>query len=228
LEAQQELATARAEHAALASALSIVGAAAGSGGSYTLSAPLSGVVTRRTATIGKLVGVDELLFEVVDTSAMWAELDVPEMELSAVASGQSVVLMLDGQTREWKGKITYLSPEIDLHTRTVKARVPLENTDGAMRANMYGQARILAGSAKTPVMIPQAAVQRAKTVQLVFVRLAEDEYEARRVKLGVREGDLIEILNGIRPGEQVVTQGSFLLKTETLKESIGAGCCEVD
>lgn len=226
LEAGQELEAAKAEHAALASALSIVGASGGAGGTYTLTAPLDGVVTQRTAMVGKLVGIEELLFEIVDTSAMWAEIDVPEVELSAVALGQPVVIALDSlRGKELKGSISYISPAVDPHTRTATARVALENPDGALRANMYGQARVLVGGSRTAVVVPASAVQRAKSVHLVFVRRAEDEYEARHVELGEREGDRIELTRGIRPGEEVVTQGSFLLKTETLRESIGAGCC---
>jgi membrane fusion protein, heavy metal efflux system len=228
LAAQQELDAARAESASLSASLSVVGANAGGAGGYTLTSPLAGVVTQRKATVGKLVGVQELLFEVVDTKTMWADLDVPEAELPAVSLKQEVVLVVDGLTgREFQGAITYVAPAIDPHTRTAKARVPLANPDGALRANMFGRARILA-PARAGVMVPRSAVQRAKTVQLVFVRSAEDQFEARRVELGGSEGDLVEITKGIRPGEDVATQGSFLLKTETLKESIGAGCCDGD
>lgn len=227
LDARRELAAAKAELAALGSALAVVGGG-GSGGSYTLGAPLAGVITQRTATAGKRVGVEELLFEVVDVSAMWAELDVPEMDLASVAPEQRVVLRLDGLgDRRLEGAISYLAPAIDPHTRTARARVPLDNPDGRLRANMYGQARILAAS-RLAVMVPEAAVQRARTVHLVFVKRADDEYEARRVEIGIREGGLVEIIQGIRPGDEVATQGSFLLKTETLKETIGAGCCDVD
>ena len=229
LAAEQEFEVAKAEQTALATALSIIGAGAGAGGSYTLASPIDGVVTQRSATVGKLVGLEELLFEVVDTSAMWAELDVPEAELSAVVVGQSVTLDVDGLAgRTFRGKITYLSPQIDLATRTVRARVPLENADGVLRGNMFGRARVDVGAARASVMVPDAAVQRAKDAHLVFVRLAEDEYEARRVEMGIREGNLVEIRKGVRPGEDVATTGSFLLKTETLKESIGAGCCDAD
>jgi cobalt-zinc-cadmium efflux system membrane fusion protein len=93
---------------------------------------------------------------------------------------------------------------------------------------MFGRAKISVGAARISVMVPDMAIQRAKDVQLVFVRLAEDEYETRWVEIGIREGNLIEIRKGVRPGEDVVTTGSFLLKTETLKESIGAGCCDAD
>lgn len=229
LAAEQELAMAKAEQAALATGLSIIGAGGGAGGSYTLTSPIDGVVTQRGATMGKLVGLEEMLFEVVDTSAMWAELDIPETELSVVMAGQSVTIDIDGLSeRTFEGKIIYLSPQIDVATRTVHARVPLENADRVLRSNMFGQARISVGDVRASVMVPDAAVQRAKDVHLVFVRLTADEYETRRVELGIREGNLVEIRKGLRPGEDVVTTGSFLLKTETLKESIGAGCCDAD
>ncbi|MGK4008345.1 efflux RND transporter periplasmic adaptor subunit [Sorangium sp. So ce1036] len=226
LAAQQELDAARAERASFAASLAVVGASAGGSGGYTLTTPLAGVVTQRKATVGRLVGVEETLFEVVDVSSMWAELDVPETDLPAVSLKQPVILEVDGlKGRELKGEITYVAPAIDPATRTAKARVPLANPDGALRANMFGRARILA-PARAAVMVPRAAVQRARTVKLVFVRLAEDQFEARRVEIGATEGDLVEVTKGVRPGEEVATEGSFLLKTETLKESIGAGCCE--
>jgi cobalt-zinc-cadmium efflux system membrane fusion protein len=106
--------------------------------------------------------------------------------------------------------------------------VPLENPEGALRAGMFGQARIRTEAARPSVLVPRSAVQRAKSVQVVFVKLAPDHYETRRVETGAIDGALIELKKGVRPGEEVVTQGSFLLKTETLKESIGAGCCETD
>ncbi|WP_437717724.1 efflux RND transporter periplasmic adaptor subunit [Sorangium sp. So ce448] len=228
LAAQQELDAARAERASFAASLAVVGASAGGSGGYTLATPLAGVVTQRKASVGRLVGVEETLFEVVDVSSMWAELDVPETELAAVSLKQPVVIEVDGiEGRELRGEITYVAPAIDPATRTARARVPLANPGGALRANMFGRARILAPS-RAAVVVPRAAVQRARTVKLVFVRLADDQFEARRVEVGATEGDLVEVTRGVRPGEEVATEGSFLLKTETLKESIGAGCCGED
>ena len=77
------------------------------------------------------------------------------------------------------------------------------------------------------VVVPSAAVQRAKTVDVVFVRLAVDEYETRRVRVLRRQGQDAHVA-GVRPGEEIVAEGSFLLKTEILKDSIGAGCCDVE
>jgi membrane fusion protein, heavy metal efflux system len=226
LAAKQALEEARADRDSALSALGIVGAG-NAGGTYTLTTPIGGTVIRRTATIGHMVGVDEPLFEVVDTSAMWAELDIPESELPRIVGDQAVTITVDGLAdRSFRGTIAYLAPEVDPTTRTAKARVALKNPDGALRANMYGRAEIALGAARPTVMVPAAAVQRARDTALVFVKLAADEFEARRVKTGLTEGELVEITEGVEAGEQVATIGSFLLKTETLKGAIGAGCCD--
>ncbi len=225
--AKQALEEARAERRAAASALGVVGGGA-RGSSYTLTAPIAGTVIRRTATIGHMVEVDEPLFEIVDTSAMWAEVDVPERQLPLVAPGQAVTITIDGVAAGFAGVLDYIAPEVDPTTRTAKARVALKNPDGVLRANMFARAEIALGGARPTVMVPSAGVQRAKGVALVFVRLAPDEFEARRVKTGLVEGDQIEIVEGVASGEEVATKGGFLLKTETLKGSIGAGCCDVE
>lgn len=226
--ARQALDEARAARAAASSALGVVGAGA-AGSSYTLAAPLAGTVVRRNATIGHMVSVDEALFEVVDTSAMWAELDVPEAQLARVSAGQRVAVTIENiPDRAFTGVIDYIAPEVDATTRTAKARVALKNPDGVLRANMFARAEIALADAAPTVMIPSSAVQRAKGVALVFVRLAPDRYEARRVKLGLVQGERVEIVDGVQAGEAVATTGSFLLKTETLKGAIGAGCCDGD
>lgn len=229
LAAQRELDAASAEVRAIAASLAITGRGAGGVGGYTLSSPLAGVITQRNATIGELVGLDEVLFEVVDTSSMWAEIEIPETDVALVAVEQGATLILDGLAdRPIRGKVTYVAAALDPHTRTAKARIPVPNLDGSLRANMFGTARIDVGAAKASVMVPRLAVQRARDVHLVFVRIADDEYEARRVRVGASEGGFVEVKGGVKPGELVVTTGSFLLKTETLKDSIGAGCCETD
>lgn len=228
LAAQQELDAAKSEHAALAATLSMLGGRSGRRvGGYEIDAPLGGVITERNATIGQLVDPEEVLFEVVDTVSMWAQIDAAESDLPLLALGQSVTLRVDGLgEREFGGEVAYIAPIIDPHTRTAQVRVPVENPDGLLRANMYAEASIAAGGDRSTVVVPRAAVQRAGEVHLAFVKISETEYETRRVKLGVADAALVEILDGISVGEQVATTGSFLLKTETLKNSIGAGCCE--
>jgi cobalt-zinc-cadmium efflux system membrane fusion protein len=168
-----------------------------------------------------------VLFEVVDTSTMRADIEIPETEISRIHVGQEVVVSLDAlPDTSAVGTIDYVAPDIDRETRTVKARATLPNPDGQLRANMFGRARIALGTAEATVVVPRMAVQRVQDIDLVFVQTAAGEYEVRRVKTGTREGDRVEIVDGVKPDELVVVEGSFLLKTETLKGSIGAGCCE--
>ncbi|HEX6851670.1 MAG TPA: efflux RND transporter periplasmic adaptor subunit [Candidatus Polarisedimenticolaceae bacterium] len=227
-ESESQLADARAEVDTLEAAGGVVGTGATSG-RYTLVAPITGVVVRRTVTVGRQVDIEEMLLEVVDPSVLWAEIDVPEPRLAGVATGLEITLTFDAiPGRDFRGRIFSVSPEVDPRTRTAVARVRLDNADGALRANMYGRARITAGGKGNGVVVPRAALQRANGVDVVFVRISDLLYETRHVEARPRDDGRVELASGVAPGERVVTVGSFLLKTETLKGSIGAGCCDVE
>lgn len=220
LSARQELEAAKSEYQSLTATLGVVGGNAGGTG-YTLASPLAGIVVRRAANIGKLVGVEETLFEVVDTSVMWAEIDVPEDQLASVAIKQPVIVTVDGLgDRQFSGTISYVAPEVDARTRTVRARAALENPDGVLRANMFARARIVVGGGKPTVTVPSKAVQRINDSSIVFVHISDREFDAREVELGADDGAIVEITKGLRGGEAVVAQGAFLLKSEMLKASL--------
>lgn len=227
--ARREREDARAEVRSAQAALGMVGAVADGSARYTLTSPIAGVVTERRATIGRLVDGDDIVFEVVDPSTMWVELDVPETELALVSVGQTVAVEFDGLSgRAFTGTLTYLAPSVDMRTRTAVARFPLANADGALRANVLGRGRIAVSDPHATVLVPRSSVQRARNVSLVFVRVAEDAFEARRVTVVRGHGELLSVTGRLQAGDELVTEGSYMLKTETLKESIGAGCCEVD
>jgi cobalt-zinc-cadmium efflux system membrane fusion protein len=227
-ESESDLAEARGEVDALEAAGGVVGAG-GTSGRYVLVAPITGVVVRREGTVGRQVDTEEMLVEVVDPSVLWAEIDVPEPRLSVVVTGLEITLSFDAiPGRTFRGRVFSVSPEVDPRTRTAAARVRLENADGALRANMYGRASITARGADSRVVVPRSALQRANGVDVVFVRISDLLYETRHVEARTRDDGRVEIARGVEPGEQVVTVGSFLLKTETLKGSIGAGCCDVE
>jgi len=229
LAAQLELDAARAEVATAESALGMIEIEEGSENRYVLLAPIDGTVIRHSAPAGRMVDAEEMLCEIVDVSTMWAEVDVPKVELARVAAGQDALVSVDALPgRAFPGKIDYVAPEIDPRARTAKARVKLTNEGGLLRANMFARAQIVIAANGTRATVPLPVLQQAQDVELVFVQLAADRYEARRVKTGARHGELVEILEGLEPGVLVATRGSFLLKTEVLKGSIGAGCCEVD
>lgn len=227
LRARQERDDARAELAALRASLGVVGRTRGA--EYTLTAPIAGVVTRRTATLGTFVDGDAVLFEVADASQLWAEIEIPEDEVARVAAGQPVVVTLDALgARTFEGTLDYLAPEIDPHTRTALGRVPLANPEGMLRANMFGRACVQVPRNDPAVVVPRDAIQRARGATLVFVREAPELFEARRVEVLDRpaDPDQVEVRGRIEAGDEVVIGGAFLLRTETVSDSIGAGCCE--
>ncbi len=228
--AEAAVAVARAELAASRASLSATAGAGGKDGRYALTTPIAGTVTQRLATIGQTVNAGEVLFEIVDTSVVWAEVDVPERDIGRLAVGQAVTITVPalGPDARFQGTVAVLGAAVDEHTRTVRVRVPLDNPDGRLRANMLAEARVEAAAGAPALLVPRAAVQNAKGVELVFVKKDVDLYQTRRVRVGAYEGDLVRITSGLKPGEQVVTTGSFLLKTETLRDSIGAGCCAED
>lgn len=220
LAARQELEAAKSELQSLSASLGAVGGNAGGAG-YALTSPLAGAVVRRAASIGKLVGIEETLFEVVDTSTMWAEIDIPEDQLVAIPIDAPAILTVDGLgDRQFRGSISYVSPEIDVRTRTARARAALLNPDAVLRANMFAHARIVVGGGKPTVTVPSKSVQRIGEGAFVFVQVSDHEFEAREVTLGADDGANVEITSGVRGGEPVAAQGAFLLKSEILKGSL--------
>lgn len=191
-------------------------------------APFAGVVVERHAVLGEVVDTSQVLFTIADTSRMWAMLDVYEADLRHVRVGQPVVVSvqaLPGET--FAGTIAWVAPSLDARTRTIKARAEIDNNEGLLKANMFGLARITVRDRTDAVVVPKSAVQWEGCCNVVFVKQTDTVYQPYRVRLGQETDEYYVVEEGLPEGEQIVTQGSFLLKTEILKGSIGAGCCEV-
>jgi cobalt-zinc-cadmium efflux system membrane fusion protein len=195
---------------------------------YVVRAPFDGVVTERSAAVGEVTDSEHMLYAVADPTVLWAILDVFESDIPEIAAGQPVVLRIEGLAGVTAaGRITWISEEVDPHTRTLRARAEIPNPHGALKANLFARAEVAVRDRVPSVVVPVEAVQWEGCCNVVFVKGSDVLYEPRKVALGVRTGTVYEVLAGLSEGEAVVTQGSFLLKTELMKGSIGAGCCEV-
>jgi membrane fusion protein, heavy metal efflux system len=194
--------------------------------------PLAGTVVARQAVIGAAVEPTMRLFAVADTSTLWLWIDVFERDIGQVEPGQAVTFTVSGTASASEevtctGRITWVGTEVDEKTRTTKVRAEIPNPRGDFRAGQFGRARIQVGEPHRALTVPQEAVQRYEGVDLVFLKQTDGVYRPQRIKtrpLGRRE--VVEVSWGLRPGQEVVTAGSFLLKTEIMKGSIGAGCCD--
>lgn len=231
--AEQELASARAEARTAEAMLRMAGAAQSApSGRYTLSAPIAGTVVRRPAVVGLLASERESLATIADTSVMWALCEVAESDAAGVALGQRVQVDLQGREgAPLAGELTWIAAEVDPRTRTVTARAELANPEGRLRANQFARARIHTGAAHgaalDAVSVPRAAVQRVGEREVVFVRTGVGVYQPR-VVVRHGEGERVQVEGRVQPGDEVVTTGAVLLRTEILPGSIGAGCCEVE
>jgi cobalt-zinc-cadmium efflux system membrane fusion protein len=194
-----------------------------------LAAPFAGIVVQRHAVVGEVVDTMRPLFTIADTSRLWVMLNVQIEDLPRVRLGQPVVLEMEGLPGERRGgNITWISGHVDRRTRTLEARAEIENADGFLRAGLFGRAIVTVRDRTPALLVPKDAVQWEGCCNVVFVRRTPTLFEPRKVRLGYETDGHYVVEEGLEEGEVVVTAGSFLLKTEIMKESIGAGCCEVE
>ncbi|HJT69341.1 MAG TPA: efflux RND transporter periplasmic adaptor subunit [Terriglobales bacterium] len=188
----------------------------------TIRAPFSGVVTKYDVSRGEVVGRDKELFTVVDTTMVWALADVYEKDIRYVARGGDCLVALDSYPGQvFKGKITYLSDALDPASRTAKLRCVLANENGQLKLEMFGSVSVPTRESRTGVSIPISALQEVNGEQMVFVQTDASKFTKRSVQTGQRDEQNVEITSGIKPGEKVVANGSFYLKSALLRELIG-------
>ncbi|MFO0778408.1 MAG: efflux RND transporter periplasmic adaptor subunit, partial [Nitrospira sp.] len=112
------------------------------------------------------------------------------------------------------GIITYIGDVLDPATRTMSLRVTVSNPDRLLKPEMFAIVSVMSTSSQDALSVPLSAVQDGPTGKMVFVQQEAGEFEARTVKLGNEDGDVVRVLEGVKAGEQVVTKGSFVLKSE--------------
>jgi RND family efflux transporter MFP subunit len=188
----------------------------------TVPAPITGVITSRTANLGQVVSIAQELFVVTDLSQVWVIGDLYEQDFQTVHVGSEAALStLAYPTLTLRGRVTYIDPRVDPQTRTAKVRVEVPNAAGRLRLGMYVTLAFTTPGGERTVVIPRAAVQIIGERQIVFVPAADEEgrFLARPVQGGPLSGDLITIRSGVQPGEVVVTEGSFFLRAEMLRNA---------
>lgn len=228
-QAQQELEAARGELSAREASLELAGSGARSSGRVALVAPIAGVVTERLVSIGQVVEAGAPCFTIVDPSALWLELELAEPDAAQARAGLPVTFTREGVPGPpLRTTLAWLSPELDPRSRTVRARGALANPDGALRANALGTARVELAPAAPAWLVPAAAVQRQGGAEWIFLQRAPDLFEVRRVRSHAADGGLRRVEGALSDGDAVVTTGAFLLTTETRKDRLGAGCCDVE
>jgi Cu(I)/Ag(I) efflux system membrane fusion protein len=188
-----------------------------------LYSPASGYVVQKTAVHGMRAMPQDSLFDIADLSHLWVLADVYEQDLASVRLGLEAEISvgyLPGRT--WTGRVTWIAPMVDEATRTVKVRVEVANADDQLKPEMFADVSLRAPAGRA-VVIPENAVIRSGTRDLVFVDGGDGRYTPREVRLGRRGARGLEVRAGLAEGERVVTSANFLLDSESsLKAALDA------
>lgn len=183
---------------------------------YTVTAPIAGVVLARNAAVGTVAGEGTALFEIADLSELWVDLHIFGADAQHIRAGVPVTVtrMSDGATAETT--LERVLPGTATASQSTVARATIDNGDGQWRPGSAVRARITVAQQPGALVVPLAALQTFRDWEVVFVRVG-DTYEVRPVELGQRDATRVEILSGIQPGDQVVVEQSYLVKADIEK-----------
>lgn len=180
-----------------------------------VTAPISGNVTRKNAVQGSYVQPGTELFEIADLSKLWVLADIYEYEISRVSVGQTATVVVNAYPNApFTGKVGFIYPTLDPATRTLRVRIELDNKDLKLRPGMFGDV-VIRLEAASGVVIPVEALVDTGEYQYVFLAKAAGRFEPRRVQVGTRSGDKVQILTGVAAGDTVVTTANFLIDSES-------------
>jgi RND family efflux transporter MFP subunit len=183
----------------------------------TIRAPADGVVIARSVNPGQVVGAGQELFTVTDLSTVWVIGELYEKDFPAVGVGSEATVTVPASTGATRrGRIAYIDPRVDPATRTAKVRVEVPNKSGDLRLGIYVTLSFEARSGGHVTLVPRDAVQAVGNRNVVYVLVEDGErrFAERTVRLGAALGESLEVLDGVKPGELVVTTGSFFLRAE--------------
>ena len=189
----------------------------------TFRSPAGGVVLEKKALQGQRFMPGESLYQIADVSSVWVLADVFERDIAAVKVGMAVTVKLDAYPdRTFEGKVSYLYPTLNAQTRTIPVRIELPNPGGLLRPAMYANVHAKVDAGRTVLVVPVSAVIDSGNEQRVLIQKEEGHFEPRRVKIGTRSDDYVEVTDGVRAGELVVVAANFLIDSESnLKAALG-------
>ncbi|MBY0248510.1 MAG: efflux RND transporter periplasmic adaptor subunit [Nitrospiraceae bacterium] len=181
----------------------------------TVYAPSSGIVLKREALPGKYVEPGTTLYEVADLSTVWISADIYESEVASVKLDQPISVSFAAYPGEtFHGKMAYIYPTLNAEARTVRVRFELLNPGLKLKPGMYGNVTLQTDEA-TVLVVPKEAILETGLRQLVFMDRGQGRYEQTLVKLGRRNQDNVEVMEGLKEGDRIVTSANFLLDAES-------------
>jgi membrane fusion protein, copper/silver efflux system len=188
-----------------------------------IHAPQSGTVIKKVALAGMHVNPGDELYTIADLSRVWLLADIYEYELPFIKTGQTATVTLSYDPKTvLQGRIAFLYPTLDTQTRTAKVRFELANPGERLKPGMYANVELTIPLG-TRLVVPSDAILDSGERQLIFIHLGGGQLAWRTVKLGVRAGDWVEVLEGLKEDEHIVTSANFLLDSESQLKAAVSG-----
>lgn len=187
-----------------------------------ITSPFTGVIIKAGAATGEVVAEDTDLFQVADLSRVWVQAEVYEKDLASVTTGQQAFITVDTYPdRQFSGNVTYIGDILDPSTRTTRVRCEVPNGQIALKLDMFATVRLPTRFSRRGIAVPNSALQQWEDKNFVFVRTAPTKFAPREVTLGKPINGVTEIVAGLKPGEPVVVNGSFHLKSIIRSKQLG-------
>ena len=186
-------------------------------------APQDGFVMEKTIVQGQMVDAGMRTYRLADLGLVWVQAQIYEQDLSYIRLGQEVTVTLSYlPDREFRGRVTYIYPNIDEKTRTAKVRMEFHNPGYFLKPGMFATVQVISELEPSVLLVPDMAVLRSGEKNTVFVALEGGKFEPRTVELGLQaENDLYQVMSGLKDGDRIVTSGQFMLDSESqLREAI--------
>jgi len=185
-------------------------------------AAIAGVIIDSAAIAGSHVEPGASLFKIADPSILWACIHIYEKDLAVIRPGMKAVLHTQAYPgEEFRGRLVLVGEIMDAKTRTIEGRIEVPNPARRLKPGMYIEASLATPEERLALVVPESAVQEFQSRTVVFVQASPTSFVLRPVETGEHSGGIVEIVQGLTEGEKVVTSGSFLVKSEMLKKSLG-------
>lgn len=191
------------------------------GKSLEVKAPIDGVITERKSTPGELVSKETPIYMISDPADLWVIAEIKERDIGAVKVGLDATFAVLAYPDEFRGKVVRMGNRVEEDSRTLELRIEVNNADGRLKPGMFADVEIVTTVQEKVLLIADTALQTNGDDQIAFVALDEGKFEKRVVKTGLAHHGRVQVLEGIKEGEKVVTTGSFILKSELLKAALG-------
>jgi len=196
-----------------------------------LSAPADGTIIRQNITTGKLIDTTESLYTIADLSNLWAWCDLYEKDLARMhrllAEGTPVKATLRVAAFKdvcFEGTVDLITGMMDTETRTVQIRLQVRNNEGMLKPGMFADVSIPVGRTAKALMVPKTALLTDEGQTFLFRHLRDDLWLRQNVVTGRETDGYVQIISGLTENARVVTRGAFMLKSDVLREKMGAGC----